>query len=439
MISRASYLARRNRMHLARVALVASSLVVGIYAVACVVLDVAVTHRLVTEIDARLFDRLEHVAKNPHASDRDDDSEQLDDAPALVWRVSRSGFATALEPTAPPLPRLRWVPGARTMEVGGVAFRLVAERTQGGYLVAGEAISQVARTRSALEAFEFLGGVLLWVAGFGGAFIVGLKASAPLEAVRRQQAEFSADASHELRTPLSVIEAELELALRRPRDEAHYEEVLRRVAAESSRLRRIVDDLLWLARMDSGRERTAEPEVVDLGALAQTTVERFRALAEQRGLRLQLELGAGGPHLVRAVPNWLERLAGVLVDNACKHAGEGATCWVYIGGSGNRVLLRVDDDGPGIPPDERQAVLNRFHRLSERTEGTGLGLAIADSAAKATGGLLRISESPHGGARFEVSWRRAGTRQPEGTATKRSPNQAALQVAVSRQENTELT
>ena len=108
-----------------------------------------------------------------------------------------------------------------------------------------------------------------------------------------------------------------------------------------------------------------------------------------------------------ADPAWIDRLIGVLVDNACKYAGRNGSVDVSVHVAGNRVVLRVEDTGPGIPVDQRQLVLDRFHRGTEAPGGTGLGLAIADSVVRATDGSWVIGDAPGGGARMEVSWRQA--------------------------------
>ena len=107
----------------------------------------------------------------------------------------------------------------------------------------------------------------------------------------------------------------------------------------------------------------------------------------------------------------IDRLAGVLIDNACKFAGDGGRVEVSVRSSGGRVELRVDDSGPGIPEDQRDAVFNRFHRATDAVAGTGLGLAIADSVVRSTQGSWEIAVSELGGARMVVSWRRALVRR----------------------------
>ena len=103
----------------------------------------------------------------------------------------------------------------------------------------------------------------------------------------------------------------------------------------------------------------------------------------------------------------------VLIDNACKFAGDGGCVEVSVSDLGTRVLLRVDDSGPGIPESQREAVFDRFHRATATVTvaGTGLGLAIADSVVRSTQGEWAIGTADLGGARLEVSWRKAHTRR----------------------------
>ncbi len=122
---------------------------------------------------------------------------------------------------------------------------------------------------------------------------------------------------------------------------------------------------------------------------------------------------------LHANPAWIDRLIGVLVDNACRYAGKGGVAEVSVRTSGNRVVLDVDDSGPGIAPADRDLVFDRFHRGVDTPGGTGLGLAIADSVVRSTEGSWSIRTSPLGGARMEVSWRngggRSGNRRPGPT------------------------
>jgi signal transduction histidine kinase len=288
----------------------------------------------------------------------------------------------------------------------GTPFRFQAIESGAGWLVAGESLAQVDGVQSALLSPELILGTALLVVTFIGSLIIGLRASAPLELVHRRQVEFTADASHELRTPLSVIEAEVELALGRSRAPEEYRMVLERIAAEGRRLRHIIDDLLWLARIDDEQRGVADVFQADVARIAGASVSRFQSVASARDVTMRLDSTEAGPALVHADPTWIDKLVGVLVDNACKFAGVGGRVDVAVLCEGTRVVLRVDDSGPGIPVAQRALVLDRFHRGTDQIGGTGLGLAIADSVVRATGGAWAIGDAPSGGARMEVSWRR---------------------------------
>src|SRR6202035_2467893 len=113
---------------------------------------------------------------------------------------------------------------------------------------------------------------------------------------------------------------------------------------------------------------------------------------------------------IDAPPEWVDRLAGVLVDNACRHAGAGGSVHIVVGAQGNRVSLAVEDSGPGIAPEERPRLFDRFHRATAGGGSAGLGLAIADSVVRSTQGRWKVGDSAIGGARMEVSWHRSHVR-----------------------------
>jgi two-component system OmpR family sensor kinase len=155
-----------------------------------------------------------------------------------------------------------------------------------------------------------------------------------------------------------------------------------------------------------------------VGVLAAQTADRFAAVAETRGLALRVHAPDDGAS-VAAPPDLLDRLLGVLLDNACKYVPDGGSVDVTVAREGGgRVALTVDDSGPGIPPEQRDRIFDRFHRGdgkgappgsagSAGAPGAGLGLAIADAIVRATGGRWQVGESPAGGARLSVSWPRA--------------------------------
>jgi signal transduction histidine kinase len=390
------------------VAAVATLVVMASYVIAAVVINVLVTEHLVGNIDSRLGDRVEDVRQHALGLTRTSSTESLDvdDAPMFLWSISHDGTVMSLTPGGPPLPRRAWTPGAVTLPIGASTLRFDAIRNGNSTLVAGESIASTSNTTDTLFVAEFVFGIILAVATFVGATIVGLRASAPSELVRRRQAEFTADASHELRTPISVIEAEVDLALDRPRDPVAYREALERVRRESVRLRRIVEDLLWLARADDQTKLSTPVDQTDLAVVAASCARRFQALAASSGVVLSMERVGTGPFTVPAPPESIDRLVGVLVDNACKFAGAGGRVEVSVRNSGHRVELRVDDSGPGIPQHQRDAVFDRFHRADDSVAGTGLGLAIADAVVRSTQGTWEIATAELGGAHMGISWRR---------------------------------
>jgi two-component system OmpR family sensor kinase len=236
---------------------------------------------------------------------------------------------------------------------------------------------------------------------------IGRRVALPIERAHQRQLEFTADASHELRTPLSVMEAQTSLALARERDGKWDGAAFGRIDGELKRTRRLVDDMLWLARFDSAAgQPDAEP--VDINVLAAHTADRFAAVAEARSLTLAVRpaaAGAGGA-IVAAPPEWLDRLLGVLLDNACKYSPTGGSVVVSVAVEGRRVRLTVDDSGPGIPAAERARVFDRFHRATDSAGGAGLGLAIGDAIVRATGGRWQSGTSAAGGASVAVAWPR---------------------------------
>jgi signal transduction histidine kinase len=136
--------------------------------------------------------------------------------------------------------------------------------------------------------------------------------------------------------------------------------------------------------------------------VARVCADRFRSV----GPTVTAEVAAAAA-LVNAPPDWVDRLAGVLLDNACRYAGPDGQVRIGVAAAGSRVTLTAEDSGPGIPADLRSRLFDRFSRATEPGSGTGLGLAIGDSVVRSTGGRWEVGASPLGGARFAVSWRHA--------------------------------
>jgi signal transduction histidine kinase len=408
--------------HAARVAAVTTVLIAVVCFLVVGILDLVIFGRLTSQADQHLATALEAAAPAPGLSAGGPvagELQNVDDPPVLLWKVSATGRAAPLTPGAPPLPPRRWPAGRPvTAFLGTGVFRLEAKRQRYGWLVAGQSVAGAGRVRQTLLLAEAVAGPFILVASYLGSLAIGLRAAAPVERMRRRQLEFTADASHELRTPVTVIEAEAELALSGPRSAARYQVALGQVVHESRRLHRIVEDLLWLARFDSEPPPPGD-EPVDLAMLAARSVERFQAIADARGIRLSLRIEPTAPVLVKAPPEWIDRLLGVLVDNACRYSPAGGTVTITAQTAGTHARVSVEDDGPGIPADERARLFDRFHRATAQPGGAGLGLAIADAVVRCTGGRWLIGSSRSGGARLEVSWHRPG--QPDPRPADRRP------------------
>ena len=398
--------------HAARVAAAATLVIAVIYTGCVTALDLVVESRLTAQTDARLDDRLAEASRHMQittGSKGNDDDDDIDAAPVFLWLVGGNGHAQTLTMGAPALPGVVH-PGRGwplTMVLGGNRFRLEARRATGQqWFIAGQSLSENTHTEQVLLGSEVVAGPLLLVAMFLGSLIVGLKALGPVEQSRRRQLEFTADASHELRTPLSVIGAEADITLASPRTAAEYQGSLTRIQGESKRLRRIVEDLLWLARFDSQPPPPGN-EPLDVATIAEACADRFRAVARSRSITITADTGGPAPALISAPPEWIDRLAGVLMDNACRYAGPDGEVRISVAVAASRVSLAVEDSGPGIPEEERPRLFDRFHRATDKGQGAGLGLAIADSIARSTGGRWHVGDSALlGGARMEVSWRR---------------------------------
>jgi signal transduction histidine kinase len=399
------------------VAAVFAGLLAVVYVVAAIVLNLLVSTRLSEKSEARLTSQLAAVRSDPSqitrpasgpAAGRPNDLDS-DSAPVYLWAVNADGTVTAHTPGAPSLPASLIRGGTArdglvvTAGLGpqDAPFKLKLARKGTGWLVAGQSPAGDAHTRNLLHDTEIIVGPFVVAAMFLGALVVGLRALAPVEQARRRQLEFTADASHELRTPLAVIQAETDVALSVPRDAAGYRDALTRIQDETGRMRRLVEDMLWLARFDS-RPPPPGNEPVDLATLASACADRFRSV----GPALTVD-APPTPALISAPPEWVDRLAGVLVDNACRYAGRDGQVRIRVLTQGSRVSLVVEDSGPGIPAADRSRLFDRFYRAAEHASGTGLGLAIGDSIVRSTGGRWQIGDSDLGGALMAVSWHHA--------------------------------
>lgn len=404
------------RRHAAVIAAIATVIGAASFVVIVAIFSVLFVGHLNSQADARLHERLvlvrnvdnKALSNNETAVIAATGEQDSDDVPIFIWRVRANDTVATNSLGAPKLPQRTWSAHDATAAVGQSAFRFSAIRYRGGWLIAGESLAAVARLTSILFTLEIGVGLMLVVLMYLAAFVVGIRAQAPIALAQRRQNEFTSDASHELRTPLSVIEAEIDIALSQNRDGSSYRATLRRVRDEGDRLQKIVEDLLWLARSDERRKALPTTERADVAAIAHLSTQRFEGLALARGIALSYSRQGVEAAFVSAPAEAIDRLIGVLVDNACKFAGDDGRVNVTVATQSHRTILRVEDSGPGIPTSERDLIFNRFQHSDSMSSGTGLGLAIANAIIASSHAQRSIGESELGGAMFEFSWKRVG-------------------------------
>ncbi len=314
---------------------------------------------------------------------------------AIARFVSPEQIAAALEsyraqqglaPTAPLIVDEAFVAFAERLlsgAIGGVAARLVLEGVLGERSPAwDEVLALVDEARAVREANE------------------------RLRELDRLKDEFIASVSHELRTPLTAVRAFAEMLAADPDiDRETRRRFYQTMVRESERLTRLVNQVLDLAKLDSGNAEWRH-EAVDLAAVVKEVADTVRPVVAQRGGTLEVRLPEGGA-VIDGDHDRLVQLVLNLVGNAVQFMPEEAgRVVVTLQPEGAKWLLLVDDNGPGIAPEEREAIFERFRQSSRtqgRNKGTGLGLAIAKRIVEHFGGSIAADESPLGGARFVVA------------------------------------
>jgi signal transduction histidine kinase len=262
-------------------------------------------------------------------------------------------------------------------------------------------------TLSALLAVLLGGGAVVLVVSFGFGALYARRALVPIRAslaaqrtALRSQREFAADASHELRTPLTVIRSSVEhLNRHRDRPLGDDAEALDDIDAEVAHLSLLVDDLLLLARSDSGAvpmDRVA----LDLGDVASDAATSLGRLAEDRGVGLEVD---PEPAMLDADPVRIRQLVTILVDNAIRHSPRGGTVLVRVRVEAGSTVLEVADQGPGLRAEDMPHVFDRFYRApGAPSGGTGLGLAIARWIVERHAGRIGVRNGETGGAVFRA-------------------------------------
>jgi signal transduction histidine kinase len=357
-----------------------------------------------------------------------------------IWSVDGLALYSSLPhgATEPPLPP-RTVLGFSTVQVSGATWRVFGAATPlrivqvGQPLAVRRQLAAAAAARSVLPivaAAPLVGLAMWWLVGVSLAPLQRVVAAArtrdagsldPLPAsglpteveplvltfnlllarlanAFDAQRGFVADAAHELRTPLTALKLQLGL-LRDADGSADRDAALARLRAGVDRATHLVEQLLALARAEPG---SAAPMAnADLVGVVRQALGDAAPLAAARGATLDLEAPTSLP--MRCDAQALRSLLRNLVDNAIQHGGDAPRVRVGVERAPRGVLLRVDDAGPGIPPDERERVFDRFRRRDgSASGGSGLGLAIVRAIARQHGGQVALGDSPLGGLRAEV-------------------------------------
>ncbi len=330
--------------------------------------------------------------------------QQAQELAAMQTQIQTQTFVT---PNGEKIQMMAKLPGYNQLRAAGRSFRssVIFSPLDGGtyYIFQDLRREQAQLWRMGLTLAACVLGAL-GLTLLGGLFLAG-RALRPVRTAWQKQREFVADASHELRSPLAALRCSLDVVLDEPaglpEDKQLY---LRGVAEEADRMTVLVDELLLLARADSGttplqRERTQPDEQ------ARVAVHLMQPLAAKKTITLRLQ-GEACPAIIGDA----ERLRQVfvqLLDNAIKYTPPCGNITVTTGAQRDRAVIEVRDDGIGISPEHQQKIFERFYRVDRaRTPGAGghgLGLPIARWIVQQHGGTLSVRSAPGQGSAFTVS------------------------------------
>jgi heavy metal sensor kinase len=215
---------------------------------------------------------------------------------------------------------------------------------------------------------------------------------------------FTADASHELRTPLTAIRSVGEVSVRKEQDAAGYRDTIGSMLEETDRLARLVEYLLVLTQLEARRPARQEAPT-DISALVAEAADCLRVLAEEKDQNLNMDLEPG---IVASIDRVSIRQAIIsILDNAIKYSPPRSSIFLVTRRSGTQGFsIAIEDEGPGIPPEQRSRIFERFYRMPKDAAGdgggAGLGLSIARHAVENNGGRIEVSERKSGGSVFKI-------------------------------------
>jgi two-component system, OmpR family, heavy metal sensor histidine kinase CusS len=336
-------------------------------------------------------------------------------------------------------------------QLGSKHFRFITQRIEvngRSYAVqTGVPTDQIVATLSQFERYLLMFAPLLLLAAASGGYWLSRKALSPVDAITRtarniggnnlsdrleklttgdelqrlsdtlnemlarienaflRVTQFTADASHELRTPISLIRTEAEITLRKSRGDKEYREALTHILMEAERTSALVEELLALARADSGRE-SLHLTPLDLHAAIAETANEWRPLVESRNLQFRLEIPACELPVL-ADRRALERLLAILLDNAIKFTPPPGAVELRLEARDDNAVITVRDSGIGIAELDQPRIFERFYRAdkarSRELGGAGIGLAIADWIVQQHAGSIAVESSLGNGSAFVVT------------------------------------
>ncbi|GGJ08628.1 two-component sensor histidine kinase [Alicyclobacillus cellulosilyticus] len=292
-------------------------------------------------------------------------------------------------------------PWAATFNAGGdQVYRLIYEPeladpffgTIQYVVVVGNIARELSVLQRLLHVLALVGGAGVLISTLAG-FLFAERALKPIRTAWQRQLDFVADASHELRTPLAVIQSNLNIVMEHSHETVlDNMEWLNNAHSEARRLSRLVEDLLTLARSDSGAAPLSV-SALNLGDLVRRVGELFEPVAAARGLTLQVE----APDLtIEGDPDRLHQLLVILLDNACKFTPAGGRVTVRLTRSRHQAVIQVQDTGIGIPEADLPHIFERFYRADKArartaSAGAGLGLSIARWIVDAHQGKIQVA------------------------------------------------
>jgi two-component system phosphate regulon sensor histidine kinase PhoR len=241
----------------------------------------------------------------------------------------------------------------------------------------------------------------------GGGLVTVLREMTRLRKLLALRRDFVANVSHELRTPVTAIQGYAEVLLQKTRDEKTRKEFTEVIYRHARRIGALVEGLLMLSELEARPPEQVVRERVNVGAIAEHVRDTLRERATQRGARVELDVS----HEVEALgdPVGVEQVLENLVDNAIKYGNDiGGTIRVAGRREGDRIVVEVADDGPGIAAEHLPRLFERFYRVdagrSRERGGTGLGLAIVKHLVESVGGTITVDSELGRGATFRVEW-----------------------------------